>query len=138
MSDRGLFLSERFRTGRRCAPRRRGVPDLQPDQALGLEIARRDEDRIAFRCGSGSQLVVTLSTTGTSDTQTQLSWRVRDLLTELAALRARGVRIETYEASDPVSDAAGVADVGHPWAAWIIDPDGNALGIVEPKPMPRA
>jgi catechol 2,3-dioxygenase-like lactoylglutathione lyase family enzyme len=34
---------------------------------LGLEILRRDEDRIVLTCGSGSQLVETLSTTGTSD-----------------------------------------------------------------------
>ena len=103
---------------------------------LGLGILRRDEDRIVFRCGSGSQLVVTLSTTGTSDTQTQLAWRVPDLRAELIDLRARGVRVETYDAPDPVTDSEGVADMGHSWAAWIIDPDGNALGIVEPKGAP--
>ncbi len=102
-------------------------------ELLGLEVARRDEDRIVFRCGGGSQLVVTLSTTGTADTQTQLAWRVPDLRAELAGLRDRGVRIEAYESPDPVTDAEGVADMGHSWAAWIIDPDGNALGIVEPK-----
>jgi catechol 2,3-dioxygenase-like lactoylglutathione lyase family enzyme len=105
---------------------------------LGLEVARRDEDRIVFRCGAGSQLVVTLSTTGTSDTQTQLAWRVPDLRAELTDLRERGVRIEMYAAPDPVTDADGVADMGHSWAAWIIDPDGNALGIVEPKAVPQA
>jgi catechol 2,3-dioxygenase-like lactoylglutathione lyase family enzyme len=104
---------------------------------LGLEVARRDDDRIVFRCGSGSQLVVTLSTTGTSDTQTQLAWRVADLRAELADLRGRGVQIESYVAPDPVTDGDGVADMGHSWAAWIIDPDGNALGIVEPKPLPE-
>jgi catechol 2,3-dioxygenase-like lactoylglutathione lyase family enzyme len=101
---------------------------------LGLEVARRDPDRIVFHCGSGSQLVVTLSTTGTSDTQTQLAWRVADLHAEVAGLGARGVRIESYAAPDPVTDADGIADMGHSWAAWIIDPDDNALGIVEPKP----
>ena len=103
---------------------------------LGLDILRRDEDRIVFRCGSGSQLVVTLSTTGTSDTQTQLAWRVPDLRAELADLRARGVKIEAYVAPDPRTDADGVADMGHSWAAWIIDPSGNALGIVQPKGSP--
>ena len=103
---------------------------------LGLEVARRDLDRIVFRCGAGSQLVVTLSTTGTSDTQTQLAWRVPDLRKELSDLRARGVRIESYQAPDPVTDQEGVADMGHSWAAWVIDPDDNALGIVEPKPAP--
>ena len=105
-------------------------------ELLGLETLRRDPDRIVFRCGSGSQLVVTLSTTGTSDIQTQLAWRVPDLRAELADLRARGVRIESYQAPDPVTDEEGVADMGHSWAAWVIDPDGNALGIVEPKRAP--
>jgi catechol 2,3-dioxygenase-like lactoylglutathione lyase family enzyme len=100
---------------------------------LGLEVMRRDDDRIVFRCGGGSQLVVTLSTTGTADTQTQLAWRVPDLRAELAELRGRGVRIEAYDSPYPVTDPDGVADMGHTWAAWVIDPDGNVLGIVEPK-----
>jgi catechol 2,3-dioxygenase-like lactoylglutathione lyase family enzyme len=112
--------------------------DLEKSRAyyhdtLGLEILRTDPDRIVFRCGSGSQVVVTLSTTGTSDTQTQLAWRVPDLRAALADLRARGVRIESYVAPDPVTDADGIADMGHSWAAWIIDPSGNVLGIVQPK-----
>lgn len=103
---------------------------------LGLEILRQDEERIIFRCGSGSQLAVTRSTTGTSDTQTQLAWRVSDLRAELADLRARGVRIEAYAAPDPVTDADGIADMGFAWAAWIIDPSRNVLGIVQPKRTP--
>ena len=47
---------------------------------LGLEILREDaDDRIVFRCGAGTQLVITRSTVGTSDTQTQMAWRVPDL-----------------------------------------------------------
>jgi len=101
---------------------------------LGLEIAREDEgDRIVFRSGSGSQLVVTLSTVGTADTQTQLAWRVPDIRAAIADLRARGVRIEQYTAPDPVTDADGVADMGHSWAAWFIDPSRNVLAVVQPK-----
>jgi catechol 2,3-dioxygenase-like lactoylglutathione lyase family enzyme len=100
---------------------------------LGLEILREDEgDRIVFRCGAGTQLAVTLSTTGTSDTQTQLAWRVPDLRAALADLRARGVRIEEYEAPDPVT-TDGIADMGHSWAAWFVDPSGNVLAAVQPK-----
>jgi len=103
---------------------------------LGLEILREDDERIIFRCGAGSQLSVTLSTTGTSDTQTQLAWRVPDLKLELADLRARGVRIESYDAPVPITDADDIADMGFAWSAWIIDPSGNALGIVQPKGTP--
>ncbi len=103
---------------------------------LGLEIAREDEDdRIVFRCGGGTQLVVTKSTTGTADTQTQMAWRVPDVHAAIEELRARGVRIEDYTAPDPVT-TDGVADMGHSWAAWIVDPSGNALGIVQPKAPP--
>ncbi len=105
---------------------------------LGLEILREDEERIIFRCGAGSQVSVTLSTTGTADTQTQLAWRVPDLKAELAELRSRGVRIEAYEAPDPVTDGDGIADMGFAWSAWIIDPDANALAILQPKVAPPA
>jgi len=99
---------------------------------LGLEVARRDPDRIVFRCGGGTQLVLTESTTGTRDTQTQCAWRVPDIRAAVAELRAMGVRIEDYVAPDPVTDD-GVADMGHSWAAWFIDPSGNAVAIVQPK-----
>jgi catechol 2,3-dioxygenase-like lactoylglutathione lyase family enzyme len=108
-------------------------------EVLGLEIAREDEgDRIVFRCGAGSQLVVTLSTVGTSDSQTQLAWRVPDIHAALDDLRERGVRIEAYEAPDPVTDEFGVADMGHSWAAWFVDPSRNVLAVVEPKAAPAS
>jgi catechol 2,3-dioxygenase-like lactoylglutathione lyase family enzyme len=100
---------------------------------LGLEILREDEgDRIVFRCGAGTQLVVTSSTTGTSDTQTQMAWRVPDLRSALVDLRARGVHIEEYDAPNPVT-TDGIADMGHSWAAWFVDPSGNVLAVVQPK-----
>lgn len=100
---------------------------------LGLEIIREDEgDRIVFRCGGGTQIAVTLSTVGTSDSQTQLAWRVPDIRAAVADLRARGVQIEEYEAPDPVT-TDGVADMGHSWAAWFLDPSRNVLAVVEPK-----
>jgi catechol 2,3-dioxygenase-like lactoylglutathione lyase family enzyme len=100
---------------------------------LGLEILREDPgDRVVFRCGGGTQLAVTLSTIGTSDTQTQMAWRVPDVRAAVADLRARGVRIEEYRTPDPVT-VDGVADMGHSWAAWFVDPSGNVLAVVQPK-----
>ena len=99
---------------------------------LGLEVARRDPDRIVFRCGGGTQLVVTESTVGTADTQTQVAWRVADIRAAIDELQGRGVTIEEYEAPDPVT-TDGVADMGHSWAAWFIDPSQNVLAVVEPK-----
>ena len=100
---------------------------------LGLEIAREDEgDRIVFRTGGGTQLAVTRSSIGTADSQTQMAWRVPDIHAAVADLRARGVRIEEYMAPDPVT-VDGIADMGHSWAAWFIDPSRNVLAVVQPK-----
>ena len=69
---------------------------------LGLEVVREDaDDRIVFRAGGGTQLAVTASTVGTADTQTQVAWRVADIRAAVDELRARGVRIEDYEAPYP-------------------------------------
>jgi len=102
---------------------------------LGLEVAREDPDRIVFKSGGGTQLVVTESTIGTSDTQTQAAWRVTDIHAAVADLRSRGVKIEEYSAPDPVT-VDGIADMGHSWAAWFIDPSNNVLAVVQPKPQP--
>jgi catechol 2,3-dioxygenase-like lactoylglutathione lyase family enzyme len=100
---------------------------------LGLDIVREDEgDRIVFRCGAGTVLAITSSTVGTSDSQTQIAWRVPDIQAALADLRARGVQIEEYDEPYPVT-VDGVADMGHSWAAWFIDPSRNVLAVVQPK-----
>ena len=76
--------------------------------------------------------MITESIVGTSDTQTQMAWRVADIHAAIAELRARGVRIEEYVAPNPVT-TDGVADMGHSWAAWFIDPHRNVLAVVQPR-----
>ena len=64
---------------------------------LGLQIEREDENAIVFRCGDGTHLDVTKSTTGTADQQTQAAWQVSDIRAEVAELRARGIKVEDYD-----------------------------------------
>ena len=99
---------------------------------LGLEVASESEERIFLRAGGGTGLIISHSTIGTSDTQTQVAWRVPDVHAAVAWLRGRGVRVEDYEAPDPQT-TDGVADMGHSWAAFFIDPSGNVLSVIEPK-----
>jgi predicted enzyme related to lactoylglutathione lyase len=103
---------------------------------LGLEILREDlgegvEERIVFKTANG-RLILSKSTVGTSDSQTQMAWIVPDIHAALADLRSRGVRIEEYVAPDPVT-TNGIADLGYSWAAWFIDPSKNCLAVVQPK-----
>ena len=98
---------------------------------VGLEILTENEAAIVFRCG-GTHLDVTKSTTGTADTQTQASWEVPDLRAEVAELRSRGVKVEDYDMPG-LKTEDGIADIGFAWAAWIVDPGKNALGILQIK-----
>lgn len=99
---------------------------------LGLMILNENAEAIEFRCGRDTKLVVTKSTTGTSDSQTQLGWEVADLKAEIAELRSRGVRIEEYDMPG-LKTENGIADLGFAWAAWITDPHRNCLGILQIK-----
>ena len=100
---------------------------------LGLEILVDNEHALEFRCGEGTKLVVTLSTVGTADSQTQIGWEVGDLRSELDELRRRGVTVEEYDLPD-LKTVDGIADFGFAWMAWIIDPGANALSILQYRP----
>lgn len=99
---------------------------------LGLEIIRENEEEITFRCGGGTQLAVTKSTTGTADSQTQAGWDVPNLRAEVDELRSRGVQVEEYEMPG-LKTVDGIADIDFAWMAWIVDPGKNALAIMQLK-----
>jgi catechol-2,3-dioxygenase len=99
---------------------------------LGLEILNESEAAITLRCGGATQLSITRSSTGTADSQTQASWYVDDVRAEVDDLRSRGVKVEDYDMPG-LKTEDGVADIGFAWAAWIIDPGKNALGILQLK-----
>jgi catechol 2,3-dioxygenase-like lactoylglutathione lyase family enzyme len=101
-------------------------------ERLGLEILVENEHAIEFRCGGGTKLVVTKSTTGTADNQTQIGWEVADLQAELDELRSRGVPIEEYDLPG-LKTENGIVDFGFAWMAWIVDPGKNALSIIQTK-----
>jgi catechol 2,3-dioxygenase-like lactoylglutathione lyase family enzyme len=99
---------------------------------VGLEILTEGDDAIVFKCGGGTHLDVTKSTVGTADEQTQASWQVQDLRAEVAELRSRGVEIQDYDMPG-LKTEDGIADLGFAWMAWMIDPGGNALAIMQLK-----
>ena len=99
--------------------------------ALQLPILDESDDAISYESGP-TRLTVTASTTGSNDEQTKASWRVTDLRAELDWLKMRGIEPEDYD-TDELKTVDGIADQGSAWVAYILDPDGNALGIEQPK-----
>ena len=110
--------------------------DLQKSRAfyadaLQLDIIEESDSAIAYASGA-TRITVTSSTTGSKDDQTKAAWRVDDLRAELDWLKARGISPENYD-TDELKTVDGIADRGSVWAAWILDPDGNALGVEQEK-----
>jgi len=110
--------------------------DLQKSRAfyadaLQLDIIEESDSAIAYASGA-TRLTVTSSTTGSEDDQTKAAWRVDDLRAELEWLKTRGISPEDYD-TDELKTVDGIADRGSVWAAWILDPDGNALGVEQEK-----
>jgi catechol-2,3-dioxygenase len=99
---------------------------------VGLDVLIESDDFVTFRCGGDSRLVITRSTTTSSDEQTKASWRVTDVAAEVAELRARGVEVVEYD--EPyLKTVDGVADVGFALSAWFVDPGGNTIGLLQFK-----
>ena len=98
---------------------------------LGLPVEDETDSAITYTSGGGV-FVVTASTVGTKDEQTQAAWEVADLRAELDELAAKGVTPEEYD-DDEITTVDGIADRGAVWVAWITDPDGNVLGIEQKK-----
>jgi catechol 2,3-dioxygenase-like lactoylglutathione lyase family enzyme len=110
--------------------------DLQKSRAfyadaLQLDIVEESDSAIAYASGA-TRITVTSSTTGSNDEQTKAAWRVDDLRSELEWLKTRGIAPEDYD-TDDLKTEDGIADRGSVWAAWILDPDGNALGVEQEK-----
>ena len=99
---------------------------------IGLELLLENDDFLTFRCGGDSRLVVTRSSTGTSEPQTKASWRVDDLAAEVGELRSRGVTVEEFD-EPGLTTVDGIADVGFALSAWLIDPHGNSIGLLQFK-----
>jgi catechol-2,3-dioxygenase len=101
-------------------------------ERIGLELLLESDDFLTFKCGGDSRLVVTRSSTGTTEPQTKASWRVSDLAAEVAELQSRGVEVEEYDGPG-LKTVDGIADVGFALAAWLVDPHGNSIGLLQFK-----
>jgi catechol-2,3-dioxygenase len=101
-------------------------------ERIGLEVLIETDEFITLKAGGDSRLVVTKSSTGSSEQQTRASWRVDDIVGEVAELRSRGVEIAEYD-EPGLKTKDGVADVGFALSAWFTDPSGNIIGLLEFK-----
>jgi catechol-2,3-dioxygenase len=99
---------------------------------VGLDLLIETDDFLTFACGGDSRLVVTRTSAPSSEQQTKASWRVTDVASEVAELRARGVEVVDYD-EPGLRTVDGVADIGFALSAWFVDPGGNSIGLLQLK-----
>jgi catechol-2,3-dioxygenase len=99
---------------------------------LGLQVLSETPGGVTFQCGGDTRLVVTKSSVGTKDEQTQAAFRVADLCAEVNELRQRGVKIEDYDLPG-LQTQNGIVDIGFAWMAWFIDPGQNCVAMMQLK-----
>ena len=107
-------------------------------EKLGLEPVEQRPGGLRYQCG-GSSFAVFEAAGSASGTHTQMSWEVDDIEATLAALRARGVVFEEYDAPG-LKTVNGVADIKGNYpsrgvgerGAWFRDSEGNLLSVGQP------
>ena len=98
-------------------------------ETLGFAVERDTEGGVMYRSG-GTRFFVYPSGFKAGG-HTQMSWFVKDIESEVADLRAKGIRFEVYDVPGlPMIDgiAQSAPDVK---TAWFKDPDGNLLGLTQ-------
>lgn len=101
------------------------------EDVLGFEVREETAGGIFYRAGSGTYFAVTRSSGKASGSHTQMAFAVTDIEAVVAELRGRGAVFETYETPKTVD---GIAQMPAGRAAWLKDPDGNLIGMIEYYP----
>jgi catechol 2,3-dioxygenase-like lactoylglutathione lyase family enzyme len=107
-------------------------------EKLGLEPVEERPGGLRYQSG-GASFALFQSAGSASGTHTQMAWEVDDIEATVAALRARGVMFEEYDAPG-LETINGVADIKGNYpskgvgerGAWFRDSEGNLLGVGQP------
>ncbi len=99
-------------------------------QTLGLDVAET-HGMLELRIAGGSKILVYPKPNHTPATFTILNFPVADVEQAVDDLVGRGVRFESYNDGELVTDEKGIFRGGGPKIAWFKDPAGNILSVLE-------
>lgn len=99
-------------------------------EVLGFKQTGKDEHADTFDLGDVEMRVVPMKDHKPS-MHTVLGWEVKDIVADVKALRAKGVKFEVYEGFG--QDELGIWNdpSGRVKLAWFLDADGNNLSLAQ-------
>lgn len=101
-------------------------------QMLGLEVVEA-HGLLQLHLANGTKILVYPKPNHVPATFTILNFPVTDIEQAVDELSKRGVRFESYNSGDLVTDEKGISRNGGPKIAWFKDPAGNILSVVEDR-----
>lgn len=99
-------------------------------EVLGLKQAVDHKFGVTFEAGNGSQVFI-YQRERTKAEHTAITFYVPDLAKTVTELTAKGVTFEQYKFDPIKTNDMGIAETPGGKAAWLVDPEGNILAIVE-------
>lgn len=99
---------------------------------LGLALA--DEmpgESLHFRCGADTWLEVFRTRAGVGAGHTEAGFLVTGIEGLVAGLRERGVEFQDVDMGEGMATVDGILTIGESKAAWLVDPDGNVIGLFQ-------
>jgi predicted enzyme related to lactoylglutathione lyase len=97
---------------------------------LGLKpVESPAEGSALFEAGSGAQILIYQRGRSTAQ-HTAIHFVVENLESAVDGLLNRGVSFEQYQNDEFSTDKKGIATMGGSKMAWLIDPEGNILGLL--------
>jgi catechol 2,3-dioxygenase-like lactoylglutathione lyase family enzyme len=100
---------------------------------LGLSAgAERPDGGVRYPCGGGTSLHVYPSPDNAGkSTATLAGFEVADIDTAVDELAAKGAGFEHYDLGPIKTNEKGIAELGDARSAWMKDPDGNILSVIQ-------
>lgn len=99
-------------------------------QTLGLEVSE-SYGLLRLHLAGGTTILMYPKENHTPADFTILNFPVADIEQAVDELTRRGVRFESYNDGDLVTDEKGIFRGGGPKIAWFRDPAGNILSVLE-------
>lgn len=99
-------------------------------QTLGLDVSEAN-GLLQLHLAGGTNVLVYPKPNHIPATFTILNFPVENIEQAVDELTRRGVRFESYNQGDLVTDAKGISRAGGPLIAWFKDPAGNILSVLE-------
>ena len=99
-------------------------------QTLGLDVSEAN-GLLQLHLAGGTTILVYPKDNHTPATFTILNFPVANIEQAVDELARKGVRFESYNEGDLVTDEKGISRGGGPNIAWFKDPAGNILSVLE-------